>query len=597
MSAPPSAPGTAPTGASVLVASSDSATRDLLRRILEGVEVVDASDGVEALALARRLDLDLVVLDAFLAVMDGLTVCSRIRALSEIDQPAILVLGLSSERSIEVALTSGADETLAKPLNPALLRYRARVLVARHQEERHLRLLRRSLEAAPAAVALLDARSSEYEVVHANPALLRLSGHEKGELAGQGLRRLLGPESPVAAMTELRQAMADGREARVLLRGARREGGGFWSDVSVAPVVDPAGRLTHYVAVLGDVTALVEAPAQTDARSLEDAVAERTRDLASKLAALESRRRFVETILNAMTSAMVATDARGAVTFANLAALRTLGTSLHDCVGRPVVELFGHNEAIAEVVAGTVRPHPEHRLDFPMISPGGTRFYVGMSITPAPEALRDEVGFIILFRDVAETLDIGADPQLSHLVADAEAGAPSAPPGAPAAPEGPRRVVLALRYTSPADIVRAAIAALSERHPTAGALVRLEAAPDVPEVLLDREQVTEALALLLGAVLEGCSDPADVEVRVTRTEAPGPAGGAATPAASIEITYPAVITERDLGTDPGGTARRPQRRLDFAIAEKLLEANGARLARPVRRGGPPALSVLLRAPR
>lgn len=578
----------------MLVASSDSATRDLLRRVLEGVQVVDASDGVEALALARRLDLDLVVLDAFLAVMDGVTVCSRIRALSEIDQPPILVLGLSSERSIEVALTSGADETLAKPLNPALLRYRSRVLLARHQEERQLRLLRRSLDAAPAAVALLDARSSEYDVVHVNPALLRLTGCERDELVGTGLRRLVGPDTPAAAMTELRQAMADGRDARVLLRCARKGGEGFWSDLSVAPVVDLAGRLTHYVAVQSDVTELVEAPAQREARALEEAVGERTRDLSSKLAALEARRRFVETILNAMTSATLATDARGTVTFANLAALRTLGTSLHDCVGRPVVELFGHNEAIAEVVAGTVRPHPEHRLDFPMISPGGARFYVGMSITPAPEALRDEVGFIILFRDVAETLDIGADPHLSHLVARAEAGSPAVPP-APA--EGPRRVVLALRYTAPADVARAAIAALAERHPTDGAFVRLETAPDVPEVLLDREQVTEALTLLLGAVLEGCSDPADVKVQVTRTEAPGAAGGAAVPAASIEISYPAVITAQDLGTDPGGTAGRPQRRLDFATAEKLLEANGARLVRPVRRGGPPALTVLLRAPR
>ena len=66
---------------SVLVATSDSATRNLLRQILHvgAVDLVDAVDGVEALALARRLDLDLIVLDAFLAVMDGISVCGRIR--------------------------------------------------------------------------------------------------------------------------------------------------------------------------------------------------------------------------------------------------------------------------------------------------------------------------------------------------------------------------------------------------------------------------------------------------------------------------------------------------------------------------------------
>ena len=57
MSLTPPPEGPPPPRATVLVASSDSATRDLLRRVLDvpAVEVVDASDGVEALALAVDL--------------------------------------------------------------------------------------------------------------------------------------------------------------------------------------------------------------------------------------------------------------------------------------------------------------------------------------------------------------------------------------------------------------------------------------------------------------------------------------------------------------------------------------------------------------
>jgi PAS domain S-box-containing protein len=576
-----------------------------LRRILNvpAVDLVDASDGVEALALARRLDLDLVVLDAFLAVMDGVTVCSRIRALADLDQPPILVLGLSSERAIEVALTSGADETLAKPLNPALLRYRTRVLLVRRQEERRLRLASRALEAAPAGVAVLDARSSEYEVAFANPALLAQTGYSAREILGRNLRLLSGPETDVAAMTELRQAMADGRPTRVLIRSYRKDGRPYWNDLAAAPVVDASGRLTHYVSIQSDVTALLAAPEHEAARAVEEAVGARTRELEAALVRVEERRRFTETILNAMASATLATDARGKVLFANLAALRTLGTSLHDCVGRSVVELFGHHEGVAEVVAGSVATHSEYRLDFPMISPGGARFYVGMSITPAPAALRDEVAFIFLFRDLAETIDMETDPTLKELTAarDEADAAPALPDGTPqdAAPEaeGPHRVVLALRYTAPADLVRGAIQALAERHETDGAFVRLETADDVPEVLLDRQQVTEALTLVLSGVLEACHDPADVRVRLTRTEEPAGPSGHPTPAARVEIAYPAVITDRDLGTDPGGTASRPQRRMDLVTAEKLLEANGGRLIRPARDAGGPVLAILLRAAR
>ncbi|MCU0242274.1 MAG: response regulator [Vicinamibacteria bacterium] len=88
----------------VLVATSDATTRALLARALHvgAVEVIDATDGVEALALARRLDLDLILLDAFLAVLDGISVCGRIRALTDVDVPPIIIMGVRSERAVEV---------------------------------------------------------------------------------------------------------------------------------------------------------------------------------------------------------------------------------------------------------------------------------------------------------------------------------------------------------------------------------------------------------------------------------------------------------------------------------------------------------------
>ena len=158
--------------------------------------------------------------------------------------------------------------------------------------------------------------------------------------------------------------------------------------------------------------------------------------------------------------------------------------------------------------------------------------------------------------------------------------------------------MLALRYTAPADLARAAIQALAHQHPADGEFVRLETADDVPEVLLDRQQVTEALTILLASALEACTDPAQVRVRLTRVDATDGPGAQSAPGVRIEIAYPAVITDRDLGTDPGGTARSPQRRTDFATAEKLLEANGGRLIRPPRdAAGGPVLAVLLRAAR
>jgi PAS domain S-box-containing protein len=605
----------APQTATVLIATGDSATRDLLRRILHvgAVEVVDAADGVEALALARRLDLDLILLDAFLAVMDGISVCARIRALVDIDQPPIVIVGLSSERAVEVALASGADETLAKPLNPVMLRSRTRELLRRRHEEKTLRLMQRAIESAPVGVTILDARSSEYTVLHANRAFGRLTGYETEEMRGRNLRLLKGPETDVAAMTELRDAMAAGRRSRVVLKNYRKDGTTFWNELSSAPILDASGRLTHYVAIQHDVTSLLEAPEHRSDRAIEDAVAARTHELDLTLARVEDRRRFTETILNAIVSGILVTDARGRVTFANLAALRTLGTSLADCVGRPVVEIFAHNEGVAEIISGHAVAHVEHRLDFPFISPGGARFYVGMSITQAPEELRDEVGFIFLFRNLAETIEDESDPRLRQLAADAAAGAAARPERASPLAAGDaaeatafedelpdesagRRVVLALRYCSALDLVRRALDLLASEQGGQVPPVRIEPGDALPELLVDRQQVAEALAQLTASAIHRCGDATRVLVRLSPTEAVGDKGVHPGPSVRIEILYPrALITEMDLRPEAEAAGRPPYRHADLATAERLLEANGGRLIRPLREAEEQALTVILRA--
>ena len=318
-----------------------------------------------------------------------------------------------------------------------------------------------------------------------------------------------------------------------------------------------------------------------------------------------------------MVSGILATDGTGMVTFANLAALQPLGTSLADCVGRSVVELFGHHQGVSDVIRGGLPPaHGEHRLDFPMISPGGAQFYVGMSITPAPPELRDEVAFIILFRNLAETLEDQTDPRLRVVGSEPEApeAAPAAPdagaaldagggaaPDAPAEPEYPtpaRRVQLALHYSSPSDLARRAIDALAREHGASAPFIRLEAPDNVPEVLLDRDQVTEALVILLARTLERCGDPAAVRVRVRRAEPEGAKPGHTPAAVCIDILYPrALITERDLGPEAEAAERHAYRRADLLAADKLIEANGGQLLPPVRDDEEQALTVLLRVPR
>jgi DNA-binding response OmpR family regulator len=115
----------------VLVVEDDAAIADVLRRSLraEGHEVMSAGDGAEALTLSEEFVPDLVVLDLGLPRLDGLEVCRRLRAESDVP---ILILTARTETEDRVeGLDSGADDYLPKPFEREELLARIRALMRR----------------------------------------------------------------------------------------------------------------------------------------------------------------------------------------------------------------------------------------------------------------------------------------------------------------------------------------------------------------------------------------------------------------------------------------------------------------------------------
>jgi DNA-binding response OmpR family regulator len=89
-----------------------------------GFEVMLSSDGLQAVALARDVDPDLVVLDLGLPGLDGVEVCRQIRSFS--DAYVVMLTARSDEIDTLVGLSVGADDYMTKPFSP-------RELVARTQ--------------------------------------------------------------------------------------------------------------------------------------------------------------------------------------------------------------------------------------------------------------------------------------------------------------------------------------------------------------------------------------------------------------------------------------------------------------------------------
>ncbi|MBI5284713.1 MAG: response regulator transcription factor [Chloroflexi bacterium] len=94
-----------------------------------GFNVVSAADGLAGLQEARRARPDVVVLDLMLPKMDGLEVCRRIRADSDV--PILMLTAKSEELDKVVGLEVGADDYLTKPFGMRELMARVRALLRR----------------------------------------------------------------------------------------------------------------------------------------------------------------------------------------------------------------------------------------------------------------------------------------------------------------------------------------------------------------------------------------------------------------------------------------------------------------------------------
>jgi DNA-binding response OmpR family regulator len=93
----------------------------------DGYEVVQASDGNEALARFSEQQFDLVVLDVMLPRMDGLEVCKRLRAKGS-TVPIIMLTAKSEEIDKVLGLELGADDYITKPFS--MREFRSRVKAA-----------------------------------------------------------------------------------------------------------------------------------------------------------------------------------------------------------------------------------------------------------------------------------------------------------------------------------------------------------------------------------------------------------------------------------------------------------------------------------
>ena len=127
-------------------------------------------------------------------------------------------------------------------------------LTERKKAEEALRLRDRAIQAVTQGILIADANQPDRPIIYASPGFERMTGYTQAEALGRNCRFLQGKDTDPAAVAQIRESIRDSRPCTIELLNYRKDGTSFWNELSISPVADLNGRLTHFVGVQIDVT-------------------------------------------------------------------------------------------------------------------------------------------------------------------------------------------------------------------------------------------------------------------------------------------------------------------------------------------------------
>jgi len=165
----------------------------------------------------------------------------------------------------------------------------------------------RTMDASPIGITIDDARLDDNQVVYVNEGFGELTGYEREDILGQNCRFLQGEETDNATVSEIRQAIDAEKSITTELRNYRKDGTMFWNRLTITPIENEAGIVTHYLGFQEDI---------------------------SEQKVYEQEKTLFETQANATDQAVFITDADGMIEYVNPAFERTTGYSADEAIGK-----------------------------------------------------------------------------------------------------------------------------------------------------------------------------------------------------------------------------------------------------------------------
>jgi len=266
----------------ILVVDDAPLMRNLLEQTLKkyGYFVTTARDGQQAIKYFINEQPDLILMDADMPVLDGVTACARIRQLPSAKYVPIIIITVFIERQwIDSAYAAGATDYITKPVNLDVLRNRIYyILQARQNEEA---LFDEKEKAQVTLAAICDGvitTDAQGQVDFLNPVATKLTGWTTAEAQGLPLKQIftiIDENTQQPLIFPIQRCLKDGQtisfsnQTLLIHRHSQQQ---FAIQDSAAPIRARNGDIIGVVLVFHDVTTTRQMTQELSYRAKHDAL-------------------------------------------------------------------------------------------------------------------------------------------------------------------------------------------------------------------------------------------------------------------------------------------------------------------------------------
>ena len=125
-----------------------------------------------------------------------------------------------------------------------------------------LDLLSQSIMVAPYGYVVTDCGQKDNPVIFVNHAFHKITGYKAKEVLGRNCRFLLGKDTEQSSLEQIRDAVKNGLRCTAIVRNYKKDGCLFYNELSMVPISDRSGKVTHCIWMQRDITAQIETTEQ-----------------------------------------------------------------------------------------------------------------------------------------------------------------------------------------------------------------------------------------------------------------------------------------------------------------------------------------------